>query len=266
MTEVKTEPQARQYFPRRLALVAPQGELVHEFVVTGRDRIGILSEISTVFAKHFISLTSVDIDTIASGDFVLVTFADFRNSDAPAEQVLKEVTALKSVKSVLSGSASTALFERFMFPITAGGSNRAIILPASALMGYEKGVLEKGLAQGEEHLIATGRPVGKGVSGTLRSYMPWADGPALVLAATEAMRALGWGLCNFDLSMIKEGKVSVTVRNPLSAGLGVQSVSWLLIGVISGLLDDVIPFPNRLQGRPIVSKESDLSFDLELAR
>jgi hypothetical protein len=133
-------------------------------------------------------------------------------------------------------------------------------------MGYEKGVLEKGHAQGEEHLIATGRPVGKGVSSTLRSYMPWADGPALVSAATEAMRALGWGLCTFDLSEVKEGRVSVTVRNPLSAGLGVQSVSWLLIGVVSGILDDVIPFPNRLHGSPTVSKESDLSFELELAK
>lgn len=134
------------------------------------------------------------------------------------------------------------------------------------MMGYEKAVLEKGHAEGEEHLIATGRPVGKGISSTLRSYMPWADGPALVVAATEAMRALGWGLCTFDLSKVKEGRVSVTVRNPLSVGLGVQSVSWLLIGVISGILDDVIPLPNKLYGRPTVSNESDLAFDLEMTK
>jgi predicted amino acid-binding ACT domain protein len=251
------------YFPRRLALVAPQGESIFEFLVTGQDRIGILKQMSATFAKHYVTLTSVDVDTIASGQFVLVTYADFRNADADAKQVQKELKALKSVKTVVFGRASDVLFEKYMFPITAGGSNRAIILPVTALIGYEKAVLQRGGKQGEHLLIATGRPVGKGVSNTLRSYMPWADSQALVRAAVDAMRAMGWGLCTFELSRIKEGTVSVVVKNPMFAGLTDTSVSWLLVGVISGILEDVLSFPNRLSGRPVTSKDRELAFELE---
>src|SRR5208283_1018905 len=227
------------YFPRRLALVTPQGESVFEFVVTGQDRVGILKEMCAVFAKHYVTLTSLDVDLVASDEFVNVSYADFRNADASAKQVQQEIAALKSVKKVVWGRATDVLFEKFMFPITAGGSSRAIILPVSALIGFEKAVLKRESKHGEEHLIATGRPVGLGVSNTLRSYLPWADSKALVGAAVDAMRAMGWGLCSFDLSRIRDGRVSVVVKNPMFDGLTDTSMSWLLVGVTSGLLEDV---------------------------
>lgn len=250
------------YIPRRIALIAPQGESVYEFAISGRDRIGMLKDMSAVFAKHYVTLTSVDVDTTATGEFVMVVYADFRNADVNAKQVEKMLGAVRSIKRVVMGRASDVLFERFMFPITAGGSNRAIILPASSLAGYEKAVIGKGGRQGEEHLLATGRPVGLGVASTIKSHMPWADSNALLDAAVDAMRAMGWGLCSFDLSKMKEGLVSVSIRNPMFSGLTEAPVSWLLIGVVSGALEDLAPFPNRLRGRPTASKES-ITFELE---
>jgi predicted amino acid-binding ACT domain protein len=253
----------REYYPRRIALVAPQGESVFEFVVTGEDRPGMVHAISGVFGKHYVNLASVDSDTIASGDFVLVTYADFRKADASAGQVQKEIRSLQFVKSVVFGSATNVLFERYLFPITVGGSNRAIILPVGALIEYEKAVLQRAGAEvGAQHLIATGRPVGLGLASTLRSYMPWAAPDALVVAATDAMRALGWGLCTFDRSKIKEGTVSVTVQNPMFAGLAETSVSWLLVGVIGGILQDVLEFPNALDGDVSSIGNSELRFGL----
>lgn len=262
----KSSGKAPVYFPRRLALVAPQGESVYEFVVSGSDRIGMLSDMARTFAKHYVNLTSVDLDSIASGEFVLIVFADFRNSDAKPEQVRKELSSLRSVKTVVFGRAVDILFERFMFPITAGGSNRAIILPVSALVGYESAVIEKAGEEGERHLLDTGRPVGLGLASTIRSYMPWDDAEALVAASVDAMRALGWGLCTLDLSDMQSGRVSVTVRNPIFSGIGYASPSWLLIGVISGLLEDLMAFPNQLVGRPAKSKDEVLTFQLSGAR
>ncbi len=254
---------AATYFPRRLALVAPQGESVFEFVVTGQDRVGILKEMCAIFAKHYVTLTSLDVDLVASGEFVNVSYADFRNADAPAKLVQKEIAALRSVRKVVYGRATDVLFEKFMFPITAGGSARAIILPVSALIGFEQAVLLSEGKQGERHLIEIGRPVGRGVANTLRSYLPWADSKPLVGAAVDAMRAMGWGLCSFDLSRVKDGRVSVVVKNPMFAGLTDASVSWLLVGVTSGLLEDVVPFPNKLLWSSVKSRASELSFVLE---
>jgi len=254
---------ATEYFPRRLALVTPQGESVFEFVVTGQDRIGILGEVCAIFAKHYVTLTSLDVDLVASGEFVMVSYADFRNSHASAKTVQREIRALRSVKKVVCGRASDILFEKFMFPITAGGSERAVILPVSYLFGYERAVLQRRGREGEQQLVAMGRLVGQGVSNTLRSYMPWEDPKVLVGAAADAMRAMGWGLCGFDLSRVKDGRISVVVENPMFVGLADTSASWLLVGVVSGLLEDVVPFPNRLLEGSLTSRTSGMSFVLE---
>lgn len=255
----------REYYPRRIALVAPQGESVFEFVITGDDRPGTIHAISGIFSKHYVNLTSLDSDSIASGEFVLVIYADFRKADVTADQVHKEISELKFVNSSVFGKASSVLFERYLFPITAGGNNRAIILPALALVGYEKAVMERaGAKEGAEHLVATGRPVGLGLASTLRAYMPWTGSEKMVDAASDAMRALGWGLCSFDRS-VEKGAVHVTVKNPVFAGISETSVSWLLVGVISGILEDMLETPNAIEGPVSTTKDGGLKFKLVTA-
>ena len=253
---------APAYFPRRLALVVPQGEAVFEFVITGHDRVGMLKEVMTVFSKYYVTLTSLDVDLVASGDFVMVSYADFRNATATAKRIQNEISKIRSVKKVVQGRASDILFERFMYPITAGGSERAIILPVSAIINYEKAMLQRGGTEGELILIEAGKPVGRGVSNTLRAYMPWVSSAALVSAGVDAMRAMGWGLCDFDLSQVRKGRIIVRVKNPMFSGLGDTSVSWLLVGVVSGLLEDVVPFPNRVEVESVKSGNKQLSFTL----
>jgi hypothetical protein len=259
----KTVSKERIQFPRRLAIVAPRGEQIYQFVMVSDDVQGCYVKILDVLSKHYVNLSSTfSYSDIPSGTFVTGAFGDFKEADRTAEQVKSEVSKLPFVRSIEVEKVGDNLFDKSLFPILIAGDIRAAVLPVDALLERERYMLQKE-AGSAESILETQRPVGANLAGTLRKFLPWTDSNRLLSATADALRSLGWGIFEFDLARRKEGRVKVNVRYPIFSEVIGMTESFSVIGIASGVLEGIYGTRFELKGSPSYSKETkEYKFEL----
>ncbi len=254
----------RIQFPRRLAIVAPRGEKVYQFVMVSDDVQGCYVKILDILSKHYVNLSSTfSYSDIPSGTFVTGAFGDFKGADRTPEQVKAEISRLPFVKSIEVEAVGESLFDKSLFPILIAGDIRAAVLPVDALLERERYMLEKE-GNGKNAILETQVPVGANLSGTLRRFLPWTDSNRLLTATADSLRSLGWGIFEFDTAHLKDGKVKVSVRYPIFSEVPGMTNSYSIVGISAGVLEGVFGTPFEMRGESTYSAETK-EFKFELA-
>lgn len=251
------------YYPRRLGVLSPRGEAVHEVVVVGEDRVGSLEGVLQIFKEHFVNLLfTTAYDSTASGDFMLNTFADLSRAEGSLNDIKKQIGQLPYVKSVQMEKVDGGRFSRFLFPVVAG-QNRVMIFGAGSMAAIEKRMTEAEGEKGRETLLALGHSAGLEVATELRKFLPWAKSTALMVGAVDQLRAFGWGIFSFDTNS-KQGSIKVTVRKPSFSEVPDATGSMVIIGLASGVLEGASGLSNEVSGRPTYSHDTlEYSFELK---
>jgi predicted amino acid-binding ACT domain protein len=237
------------YFPRRLNIVVPLGESIHQFVIVGKDEVGALAKAAEVLARHGVNLVSGGTyDADAKEEFVFSMFAELAKADCTSETLASELRALPFISSVSVSAADKAVYDQHLFPVVLFGSERAVIVTAQSIAFMEQDLQKQIGKQGLQVLFEVGRSGGLGLSALHKSMMPEADREQLLRTAVDDMRARGWGLVSLEFS--KDARTSVTVKQPIFGEIEGAKTSWWLMGLVSGFMEAIYGHRTVVSGRP----------------
>ena len=72
-------------YPRNIGIATPSGDQIYELFVSGKDKVGVLKDLSSSIANHEINITSSGrYEVYPSGDFVFTAFLDFEAASVEA--------------------------------------------------------------------------------------------------------------------------------------------------------------------------------------
>jgi predicted amino acid-binding ACT domain protein len=252
------------YFPRKLNIVVPLGESVHELIVVGRDEIGALAKVTEVLARHNANMISVGTyDAGVSGEFLFSIFANLANADCTPEKLVSEIKGLAFVARVSISDTEDVVYDQHLFPLVLFGESRAVIVTAQSIVSMEQDLQKQIGKQGLQVLFEVGRSSGSNLSALHKAMLPEADRDALLRTAKDDMRARGWGIVDVEVAEKASSKTEVTVQEPIFAGIEGARESWWLMGLVSGFLEAIYGLRTVVSGKPRYDAAKKVfSFDL----
>jgi predicted amino acid-binding ACT domain protein len=247
-----------QYFPRRIGVVTPRGEAIYEIVVVGEDKVGCLQTVLKILADRFVDLRDVSAyDSPGTASFVLNVFADLSRAEGTPENLRRELAKLPFVKTVAMGNVIGSPYSKFLFPVFITGEPRVLLFPAATLVATENRIIEMLGQEGRATMFEAGKSAGAHLSQELTRFLPWSKGSELMSAASDQLRAFGWGIFKFGLGEMSRGKVSVNVQQPPFVDTPGAKDSLLLVGIASGVLEEILGFGSELDGKGVYSAEKE---------
>ncbi len=253
-----------RFFPRRLNVVVPLGEAVHELIVVGRDEIGALARTADMLARHGVNLISGGTyDSNASGEFLFTIFTNMAGADCTPEALVSELKGLAFVRRVSISGTDDVVYDQHLFPLVLFGENRAVVVTALSMVTMEEDLQKQLGKQGLQVLFEVGRSSGMNLSALHKSMLPDADRETLLRTAKDDMRARGWGIVSVEVADKAGSKTEVSVDEPIFAGIEGARESWWLMGLVSGFLEAIYGLRTVVSGRTTFDAEGKVfSFDL----
>ena len=254
----------RSYFPRKLNVVVPLGESVHELIVVGRDEVGALAKVAELLARHKVNMISGGTyDADVNGQFLFSIFANLANADCTPEKLVSELKGLAFVTRVSISDTEDVVYDQHLFPLVLFGGSRAVVVTAHSIVSMEQDLQKQLGRQGLQVLFEVGRSSGSNLGALHKAMLPEADRDTFLRTAKDDMRARGWGIVDVEVAEKASAKTRVTVQEPIFAGIEGARESWWLMGLVSGFLEAIYGLRTVVSGRPkFDAAKRAFSFDL----
>jgi hypothetical protein len=239
-------PEAPQgYSPRLIGLAVPLGSArsgkVYEFLARGSDEVGTLSKLNGILNAHHLRLmTAGGYSVPEQGKFVWSGFADYSHSEFTAEETLREIKALSFVTHAEATKIDEVLFDRYLFPVTIFGKQRAIIFRAEPFVRVEQRLIAAFGTGGAAIMFDEGRHYALESFAQYLVMLPGASPEVILKNAVAGLRATGWGLFEVDVSrLLLDGVARISVREPPFAGVTAAHESFFTNGIACGALEGI---------------------------
>lgn len=256
------------YFPRLIGLAAPLDALrsgkVYEFLATGRDEAGSLSKINGVLNSHHLKLTTAGGYSLHEpGEFVWSGFADYSESEFTPEDTLREIKRLGFVTHAEATRIDQVVFDRYLFPVTMLGKQRAIIFRAEPFVRVEQRLMAAFGSGGAAIMFDEGRNYALEAFSQYVAMLPGASPELILKNAVAGLRATGWGLFEVDVSrLLLEGVAKVSVRDPPFSGVPGARESFFINGILCGALEGIFNAKSAVQSSSYDEKTRTLKLVL----
>lgn len=129
------------YSPRNLALSRPAGKSIFEFLIEGRDELGVFASIVRLFADYNIDIRSITAESnpdTKENLFLVIVFCDFSRANCTVELFEKELRGLHFVRKVMSADMKGKLFDQFVFPTRIMNDKRVIVFRVGPLLKHRE--------------------------------------------------------------------------------------------------------------------------------
>ncbi len=202
----------REYFEKSIAITAPQGDHIFEFLVEAKDQPGVFERIVKVFAAHDVDVRSVSgAPEEGKQKFVTNLFVDFSAANCTAGDLLEELKRLPFVRKAYYADLKGRMFDRFLFPLQMLGGRRVLLMRVEPLVQIENRLVERFGSAGRTIMYEEGRSYAEVAFLQYREALPRASAEALLENIKDGLRVTGWGI--FDFKRVPEG-FEVTIVDP----------------------------------------------------
>jgi len=254
--EVSVKKDESGYFPRRITVVVPLGESVHHLIVSGKDEVGALAKVTRLIASHSVNLINGGTyDAETRDKFLFNFFVDLARADCSAEELAAELRTLDCVSGVSVAQTEDVVYDQRLFPVVLFEDSRAVIIPGESITYMERDLTKQLGMQGLQVTFEIGRSSGLSVAALHRNMLPDEDSETLLRTAIDDMRARGWGIVGVEKKS-KGAITKVTVREPIFAGIPGVTVSWWLMGLVSGFLESIYGNRTVVTGKSTYSAQN----------
>ncbi len=196
----QTRVEPHHFFPRNVTLSKPAGQGITEFLVVGKDELGAVSKVMSIFADHSINfLSSYGESRDEEHNFILTFFAEVDDVESQIEILEKEISSLSFVKQVQSVKMKDRVYDQYLFPITAG-SARVIIMRADPLLNIEKQLFDRMGSAATSIMYEEGRAYARQTTAQMLAISPNMDRDELLENSLDGLRAFGWGIFRYRKS------------------------------------------------------------------
>jgi len=261
-----------KYHPRLLGLAPPLESIragkVYEFLATGRDEVGTLSKLNGVLNSHHLKLTTAGGYSVPeTGSFVWSGFADYSQSEFTAEDTLREIRGLSFVTFAEASVIDEVVFDRYLFPVTMLGGQRAIIVRAEPFIRVEQRLIAAFGTGGATIMFDEGRHYALEAFAQYLMMLPGAAPEVILNNAIAGLRATGWGVFEVDVSrLLVDGIARVSVRDPPFSGVPAARESFFTSGIVCGALEGIFGAKAAVQSSTYDEKTRTLRLVLKTIR
>jgi hypothetical protein len=261
-----------EYSPRLIGLAVPLGSAktgkIYEFLAKGSDEVGTLSKLNGILNAHHLRLmTAGGYSVPQPGIFVWSGFADYSHSEFTAEETLREIKALSFVTHAEVTRIDEVLFERYLFPVTIFGRQRAIIFRAEPFVRVEQRLIAAFGSGGAAIMFDEGRHYALESFAQYLVMLPGASPDVILKNAVAGLRATGWGLFEVDVSrLLLDGVAKVSVRDPPFSGVPATRESFFTNGIACGALEGIFNAKTAVQSSKYDEKTRTLDLVLKTIR
>jgi hypothetical protein len=233
------------YHPRLIGLAPPLGSVksgrVYEFLAVGKDEVGTLAKLNGVLNSHHLKLTTAGGYSVPEpGSFVWSGFADYSGSEFKVEDTLREIRKLSFVTYAEATKIEDVVFDRYLFPVTMLGKQRAIIFRAEPFVRVEQRLIAAFGTGGATIMFDEGRHYALEAFAHYLVMLPGASPEVILKNAVAGLRATGWGLFAVDVSrLLLDGVAKVSVRDPPFSGVTGARESFFTNGIVCGAIEGI---------------------------
>ncbi len=201
------------YYPNNLPLATPPGENIFEFLIVSKDEIGVVANITTIFANHRVNIQDFkSIFDPNSGTYVCILYADFSQADCIVEEALNQIKSLHFVRNIEAQKTEGRLFDSFLFPLLIRNKIRVLALRMDGLLKTERRLIQKMGSAGSSIIFEVGRNYGTDVMLAMQTDLGSSDKTSLLTNFELGLRATGWGIC--EINPIGNHSYQVDVEDP----------------------------------------------------
>lgn len=260
------------YHPRLIGLAPPLESVrsgsVYEFLAVGRDEVGTLAKLNGVLNSHHLKLTTAGGYSVPEpGTFVWSGFADYSRSEFKPEDTLREMRKLSFVTYAEAAKIDEVVFDRYLFPVTMLGKQRAIIFRAEPFTRVEQRLIAAFGSGGATIMFDEGRHYALEAFSHYVAMLPGASPEVILKNAVAGLRATGWGLFAVDVSrLLLDGVAKVTVRDPPFAGVPGARESFFTNGIACGALEGIFSAKTAVESSSYDEKTRTLHLVLKAIR
>ncbi len=260
--EVKKE-EKNEYYPNNLSLVPPVGENVFEFLIVTKDEIGVMANITSIFANHRVNLQNITSNrNPETKTCVAILFADFTKADSTVEGVLKEIKTLHSVSRIEAQNTRGRVFDSFLFPLLIRNKIRVITLRMEGLLKAERHLVQSMGSAGASIMFQVGRSYGADVMGALQSDLASLNKVDLLANFEAGLRATGWGICSIRSGRNHDYQINVE-DPPIMLQDEKRENGMFFIGLILGALEKLDGVELRVSGSTRDLSKNTMSVRME---
>lgn len=237
-------------------------------MATGRDEVGTLSRLNGVLNGHHLKLTTAGGYSVPQpGVFVWSGFADYSGSEFTAQDTLQEIKKLSFVTHAEAVKIDEVVFDRYLFPVTMLGTQRAIIVRAEPFVRVEQRLITAFGTGGATIMFDEGRNYALEAFAQYVAMLPGAS-PLVILAnAVAGLRATGWGVFDVDVSrLLLDGIAKVNIRDPPFSGMPGVRESFFTHGLACGALEGIFKAKAGVESSSYDEKSRTLYLVLKVIR
>ena len=241
---MESETDRRRRYPRLIGL-APQlnggpPQRWYELLVTGRDKLGGLAELTAAVARRNANLApSGGYYLVSPGTFVWTSFVSFANSRSSMDSLLGDIRHLSFVASVEAVEVKGAAIDQFLFPVMITPKHRGVVMSLEAAEKAEMRLENMLGTSGAVLMYEEGKAYGKEVFAEALQDLPRQSPQELLRTTADVLRATGWGVFEWDASKLeREGTISVSIEE--SPYATTKHESHFLNGALAGVVGSIL--------------------------
>ena len=257
----RTHVEPQHFFPRNIPLSKPSGQSVTEFLIVGRDDLESVSKVMSIFADRRINvLASYFESRDEAHNFILTFFAEVDDVESQIEILEKEISSLSFVKQVQSVKMKDRVYDQYLFPITATGSTRVIIMRADPLLNIEKQLFDRMGSAATSIMYEEGRAYARQTTAQMLTISPNMDRDELLENSLDGLRAFGWGIFRYR----KSGEVFEITATDLPFSDPRDAVrSRFVHGIVAGMIETMYGIRLRVASSNYDEADRKLSLRFE---
>jgi predicted amino acid-binding ACT domain protein len=223
------------FLQRFMMSTRPPGDDIYEVLVAGEDSVGVLNKVTAVLSQNNVNFVSAHGQVDESGKtFVNAFFCEMAKAKVTPEELRKRLAALPFVKEVRVASLKGAMYESFMFPLSAVFAGRALMLGANAFSAIEERLVEIFGTAGEVMAYEQGMAYSVSTLSEMEGYREKVGAEWDLDNIVALLRAQGWAIA--EIAEVPEGYevklTSLPGENRRAGGL-----SRFLTGMVVGMLE-----------------------------